>query len=83
MIWTKLKIAECKFWNSGKKMRFSGNDHTLLADAIMTGNVEIAKKLSPTQKLKVTPLLKTVLEKTTFEMIRTDEKPFSCVTCHV
>ena len=67
MIWTKLKIAECKFWNSGKKMRFSGNDHTLLADAIMTGNVEIAKKLSPTQKLKVTPLLKTVLEKTTFE----------------
>ena len=45
MIWTKLKIAECKFWNSGKKMRFSGNDHTLLADAIMTGNVEIAKKI--------------------------------------
>ena len=36
-------------------MRFSGNDHTLLADAIMTGNVEIAKKIIPYTKVEGNP----------------------------
>ena len=48
-------LTSKKFWNSGKKMRFSGNDHTLLADAIMTGNVEIAKKIIPYTKVEGNP----------------------------
>ena len=48
-------LTSKKFWNSGKKIRFSGCDHTFLADAIMTGNVEIANKIIPYTKCEGNP----------------------------
>ena len=48
-------LTSKKFWNSGKKMRYSGCDHTLLADAIMIGNVEIAKEIIPYTKVEGNP----------------------------
>ena len=38
-------LTSKKFWNSGKKIRFSGCDHTPLADAIMIGNAEVAERI--------------------------------------
>ena len=43
------------FWNSRKKMSYSDCDHTPLADAIMIGNVEIAKEIIPFTKVKGNP----------------------------
>ena len=43
------------FWNSRKKMSYSDCDHTPLADAIMIGNVEIAKEIIPYTKVKGNP----------------------------
>ena len=52
-----------KIWNPRKKTHWSRNDHTPLADAIMTGNVEIVKKAIMPYIQKLQPIRKdSVLE---------------------